>query len=144
MWSREAFPLDPRSEDGSERLYRTGDRGVRDADGMVRFLGRADSRIEAPDERVEAGVIEHALLQLEEVAACAVVPVRASMLGGRTVGCAYVPSNGQALRTGDLPGRLAGRLRRELIPSRWLVLEELPVDRRGKVDRALATALMRG
>jgi amino acid adenylation domain-containing protein len=142
--SQADFPRDPRSTDGSERLYRTGDRGLRGPDGMVRFLGRADLQIEGSSHPVEAGVIEHALLQLEEVAACAVVPVKASILGGQAVGCAYVPSNGKTLRTAELQSRLAGRLRPELIPSRWLILDELPVDGHGKVDRALARTLMGG
>lgn len=139
-----AFLQDPLATNGSGRLYRTGDRGRRGPDGLVHFLGRADFQIKTAGYRVEPAEVENAILQLQEIAACAVVPVQVDDFNGSAVGCAYVPSNGSPLRVGEIKKRLSDRLPGYMVPTRWLVLEELPVDSRGKIDRARARALLGG
>lgn len=129
---------------GTARLFRTGDRGYRGSDGLFRFVGRSAFRIAAAHGEAWPTQIEQALLQLEEVSACTVVPVTAPDRSTSMVGCAYVPSDGSVLRTRDLRRRLAGILADGEIPARWLVLEELPVDGRGIVDRGLARTLLGG
>jgi amino acid adenylation domain-containing protein len=141
--TRAAFPTRLSSQ-CSERLFRTGDRGRRGPNGTVRLLGRPDFQLEASGEGVGPDEVEHAILHLQEVAACAVVPVTVSEVGGSLVGCAYVPSNGRALSIREVRRQLAERLPEHIIPSRWLILDELPVDGRGKVDRALIRTLLRG
>lgn len=108
------------------------------------FLGRADFQIKTSGYRVEPAEVERAVLQLDEVAACAVVPVTVDDFTGTGVGCAYVPSNGAGLRAGALKRRLTEKLPGYMIPTRWMELKELPVDGRGKIDRARARALMGG
>ncbi|MEU9247637.1 amino acid adenylation domain-containing protein, partial [Streptomyces sp. NPDC048385] len=44
-----------------ERLYRTGDRGVRRPNGTLTFLGRADSQVKIRGIRIEPAEIEHTL-----------------------------------------------------------------------------------
>lgn len=142
--TRAAFVADPRPGHEGRRLYRTGDRGRRRPDGAVSFLGRADFQIKTSGYRVEPAEVERAVLQLDEVAACAVVPVTVDDFTGTGVGCAYVPSNGAGLRAGALKRRLTEKLPGYMIPTRWMELKELPVDGRGKIDRARARALMGG
>lgn len=130
--------------DGSSRLYRTGDRGRRDRDGVVTFLGRADFQIKAAGYRVEPAEVERAVRRLPEVAACAVVPVKSSGFEGSTVGCAYVAVNGAPLRAGRAKRALADTLPGYMIPSRWLMIDELPTNDRGKIDRIRLQKLMGG
>jgi len=111
-------------------------RGRRGPDGAARLLGRPDFQLETSGESVEPDEIEHAILHLADVTACAVVPVTVSDVGGSLVCCAYVPSHGRNLNARELRRQLAERLPEGIIPSRWLILDELPIDSRGKVDRA--------
>lgn len=57
----ERFCPDPYSSSPGARMYRTGDRVVRRADGELEFLGRCDDQFKLRGYRVEPGEIEAAL-----------------------------------------------------------------------------------
>ncbi|MFJ8043473.1 amino acid adenylation domain-containing protein [Kitasatospora sp. NPDC096147] len=120
-----------------ERVYRTGDRGYRDLDGRLWFLGRQDNQVKLRGFRIE----------LEEIEAAA-----SAELGGRS--CAVVlhrAENGTPQLLGFLEGTeqpdqaalhaaLAERLPTALVPSHWTALAVMPLLPGGKPDR---TALAR-
>ena len=54
--------------------YHTGDVAMRDADGMITFVGRADDVFKASDYRISPFELESALIEHEAVAEVAVVP----------------------------------------------------------------------
>ncbi|MEX1206044.1 MAG: AMP-binding protein [Dongiaceae bacterium] len=54
--------------------YRTGDVAMRDADGYLTFVGRADDVFKASDYRISPFEIESALIEHDAVAEAAVVP----------------------------------------------------------------------
>lgn len=54
--------------------YHTGDTAVRDADGYITFVGRADDVFKASDYRISPFELESALIEHEAVAEAAVVP----------------------------------------------------------------------
>lgn len=145
--TRLAFIPDPEGTRGPSaerggRLYRTGDRGRVGQNGAVHFVGRADFQIKTAGYRVEPAEVENAILRLEQVSACTVVPITVDAFAGNAVGCVYVPSNGTPLRTGEAKKRLAQSLPGYMMPAKWLALDELPVDGRGKIDRARARELI--
>jgi amino acid adenylation domain-containing protein len=142
--TEEVFLPDP--ADSGARIYRTGDLGRRDEDGNVLFSGRADFQIKTSGYRVEPAEVENAILRVEGVAACAVVPVRVGDFFGSAVGCAYVTSNGDsnALVPRRIKRQLEDLIPPYMIPSRWTAMESLPVDTRGKVDRAMIQRLLGG
>jgi amino acid adenylation domain-containing protein len=109
------------------RIYRTGDRVLRHADGCLRFLGRADHQVKLRGFRVELGEIEAVLRQHPDVAQ-AVVEVR-----GDALVAWVVVEEGRA--PGDLRAFLKARLPDYMIPAVFARLDALPLTRNGKIDR---------
>src|SRR5690606_32744131 len=138
--TRAVFLPDPTRE--GSRLYRTGDRGRYAPDGNVHFLGRADFQIKTGGYRVEPAEVENAILRLGEVSACAVVAVPTDDFSGSAVGCVYVAADGDPPRAGEIKKRLRDLLPGYMVPSRWMIVDELPIDSRGKIDRARARTLL--
>ncbi|MFD3485981.1 amino acid adenylation domain-containing protein [Streptomyces sp. NPDC058665] len=72
--TRESFTtFDPGT--GPRRIYRTGDLGRLDGEGVLHFHGRADRQIKISGHRVEPAETEAAALRLPGIRECAVVPV---------------------------------------------------------------------
>jgi amino acid adenylation domain-containing protein len=133
--TRAAFVPYPGGTDPGDRVYRTGDLAARGADGLVRFLGRADSQIKTRGYRVELGEIEVALHALGTLRECAVVGVPSQDFDGVAICCAYVPLAGADVTPGGLRDALARALPSYMLPSRWLAFDELPKTTNGKIDR---------
>ncbi|WP_328391983.1 non-ribosomal peptide synthetase [Nocardia sp. NBC_00416] len=136
-FSAQAFVADPFGPPGA-RMYRTGDL-ARWAPGRGYFYsGRADAQVKIRGHRIEIGEVEAALSGLPEVAAAA-ADVRD--LAGRPSLIGYVvPAARGAAETADLGTRLRNRLAESvpdpMVPTRIVVLGELPWTVNGKVDRA--------
>lgn len=126
------FIADP-AMPGSRR-YRSGDRVVRDRNGLLHFLERVDRQVKIRGYRIEPGEIEHALGRHEDVAAAAVVVRR---LGRTNQLHAFVqPTRANAaLQPPALRAFLAEQLPDYMIPTHLAVLERLPLTRSGKLDR---------
>jgi amino acid adenylation domain-containing protein len=133
--TRGAFLPYPGGHDSGDRIYRTGDLATLSPDGLVRFLGRADSQIKTRGYRVELGEIEAALHALGTLRECAVVGVPSQDFDGTAICCAYAPLAGTAITPVGLRGALAHALPPYMLPSRWLGLAELPKTTNGKIDR---------
>ncbi|TYK43424.1 non-ribosomal peptide synthetase [Actinomadura decatromicini] len=118
----ERFVANPFGPPGS-RLYRTGDRVRRRADGGLDFLGRADAQLALRGFRIEPGEVEAALAAQPGVRRAAV-----TAHGSRLVG--YVVGDADELRE-----RLAALLPGYLVPDDLVVLDALPLTPNGKVDR---------
>jgi amino acid adenylation domain-containing protein len=69
----ERFLPDPYSTVAGARMYRTGDRARRLADGALLFMGRADDLVKIRGFRIEPGEIEETIRKVEGVSDCAVV-----------------------------------------------------------------------
>lgn len=142
-------PEQPRSDDMSQRfavhpvsgqrICRTGDRGLlNEATGPVWFRGRADGQVKINGYRVELAEVEQSLQQDLHVQSAIVVPVpRDTGVGYRSL-AAFVTGTTDVDR---VRAELTTRLPREMVPTRIVPLDELPLTRNGKVDR---TALLAG
>ncbi|WP_280391136.1 non-ribosomal peptide synthetase [Nocardia wallacei] len=127
------FVADPFGEPGG-RLYRTGDIVRSTGHGELEYLGRTDFQVKLRGIRIELGEIEAVLAEQEQVDR-AVVVVRATAGSERLV--AYVTAAaGHHLDPEALERRLRETLPGHLVPSRIVVLDEFPLNRSGKVDRA--------
>jgi len=135
--TRAVFLSNPFASDPADRIYRTGDLARIGDDGLVYFLGRADSQIKSRGYRIELGEIETALNALSCLRECAVVAVSTDGFEGTAICCAYVPSPGVAVAPGELRHALAKVLPAPMLPSRWMAYERLPRNANEKFDRRL-------
>ena len=127
-----AFVPDPR---GEGRIYKTGDLARRSPDGLFHFLGRADSQIKSRGYRIELGEIETALSALSDLGEAAVVGVDVGGFEGTAICCAYAPAAGADVQPAEVRRRLQELLPTYMLPSRWHVLDVLPKNVNGKIDR---------
>ena len=128
----ERFVADPFSGTG-ERLYRTGDLVRWREDGQLEYLGRIDHQVKIRGFRIELGEIEAQLLAQPEVRE-AVVIADEGPGGARLVG--YVaPQVGRHLEPAELKTRLGTALPDYMIPSALVMLDALPLNANGKIDR---------
>jgi len=118
-----------------ERIYRTGDRGRLMPDGEIEFLGRIDRQIKINGQRIELGEIEATLIQQPGVKQAVVDAVEAD---GQKKLVAYVVTEiGLHLKPSDLSAAVENFLPAHMVPSSFLMLESLPLNANGKVDRSL-------
>ncbi|WP_328433271.1 non-ribosomal peptide synthetase [Streptomyces sp. NBC_00425] len=119
-----------------ERLYRTGDIVRWRADGVLDYLGRADSQVKLRGVRIEPDEIAGVLRTCPGVRE-AVVAVKGE--GERRAPAAYVVmADGARAEPRLLRSFLAERLPAAMVPTWYVPLDELPVTPNGKADlRAL-------
>ncbi|MGV4885942.1 amino acid adenylation domain-containing protein [Streptomyces viridosporus] len=117
-----------------ERLCRTGDLGTHRPDGSVEWLGRRDSQVKLRGFRIELGEIEHALRQLPDIRQ-AVVLHRTDLPGEPALVAYLVLSGGHRPAPEELRGALRTSLPGYMVPARFVVLDEMPVNRSGKTDK---------
>ncbi|TDU69091.1 non-ribosomal peptide synthetase [Streptomyces sp. KS 21] len=139
----ERFVASPFGPAGA-RMYRTGDLARWDENGRLKYAGRADNQVKVNGIRVEPTEIEAALGRHPAVGQ-AVVTVREDHTGtARLVG--YVAPAGAAdgetaqdaaaLSSADLQRFVAKRLPDYMVPALIMVLDRLPLNANGKLDRA--------
>jgi amino acid adenylation domain-containing protein len=138
-----AFVYPPGRHDDAHRMYKTGDLASVGDDGLVRFLGRADSQIKSRGHRIELGEIEAALHASLDIAAGAVVALPTSRFEGALICCAYVPARGAEPTAASLRRFLAARLPAYMVPARWLAIDRMPTNANGKTDRGALRELFR-
>ncbi|USX18525.1 amino acid adenylation domain-containing protein [Oxalobacteraceae bacterium OTU3REALA1] len=130
--SAERFIADPFGADG-ERLYRTGDLVRWNEEGQLEYLGRIDHQVKIRGFRIELGEIEGQLLAQPEVRE-AVVLALDGPAGARLVGYASAKA-GQTLLAAELRQKLGETLPDYMVPSAIVVMDALPINANGKVDR---------
>ena len=134
----ERFVPDPFGSRIGGRLYRTGDLGRRDAGGEVEFLGRNDLQVKVRGYRLEPDEVEEALRRHPDVGAAA---VKVWHEGDEARLVAYVVSRqGQTPRPSAFRAHLKRLLPDPMIPSTFVVVEDLPRTPSGKVDRSALPA----
>ncbi|WP_394827258.1 amino acid adenylation domain-containing protein [Pendulispora albinea] len=136
----ERWRPDPWSDAPGARLYMTGDRVRRRADGALEFLGRLDHQVKVRGMRIEVGEIEACLRRHPDVREAAV------MLGESGAGATYLVAyvTGVGPGAGDttaLRAHLRAHLPEAMVPSKLVWLEDMPVGSNGKVDRSRLPAL---
>lgn len=123
------------ASDLSDRIYKTGDLAKIGSDGLIYFLGRADSQIKSRGHRIELGEVEAALNALGSLRECAAVAVSTDGFEGAIIGCAYVSFPDREITINMMRKELSRMLPNYMLPSRWMALDALPKNASGKIDR---------
>jgi amino acid adenylation domain-containing protein len=130
----ERFVPDPFSDDPDARLYRTGDLARWLPDGTVDFIGRTDRQIKIRGFRIEPGEIESVLERHPAVYAAAVADREDD--GGHSRLVSYLtPADADHPPAFDeLRALVAEHLPAYMIPSAWVLVDQMPMTPNGKVD----------
>ncbi len=139
-WNRpdltaEKFVANPFDSRAGSKLYRTGDRVRRRADGNIEFMGRVDRQVKINGKRVELDEIE-GCLRRSGLVADAAVTVSAPGSGARKVFAYVTEIENTSLSINDLRSFLKNELPDYMVPSSISVLSSLPLSPTGKVDRS--------
>ncbi|MFG2224895.1 non-ribosomal peptide synthetase [Streptomyces sp. NPDC048644] len=113
-----------------QRMYRTGDLVRRPADGLLRYVGRADDEVKIKGVRLSPAEVESALLAHDAVASAL---VRVDSRSG--VVCYLVRRPGHTVTAHDLRAFLAQRLPSVVASPVFVELSALPLLSSGKADR---------
>ena len=114
-----------------KRMYRTGDL-VREVDGQLYFQGRKDNQIKHMGYRIELEEIEAAVHALPGVVQAAVVYNRVNAAFGKIYCYVQADSNFNEDRA---MAELAQKLPEYMLPNKISLMNELPRNPNGKVDR---------
>ncbi len=128
------FVPDPYASEPGARMYRTGDLARWRADGVIEFLGRLDGQVKIRGFRVEPGEVEAVLRNRAEVRE-AVVVVRGDGEAKHLVAYVTVTGGDPVTVSRHLREHAAALLPDYLVPTAVVILDELPINISGKVDR---------
>lgn len=125
----EAFVQNPLNPHYSEKIYRTGDLAHYNQYGEIMFDGRKDFQIKHMGYRIELGEIETAILSFDEVYnACCIYDTEQSVI------VAFCNAD-QSVAGLDIKKYLGDILPRYMIPAKYILLDEMPYNDNGKIDR---------
>ncbi|MDJ0843510.1 amino acid adenylation domain-containing protein [Crocosphaera sp.] len=129
----EKFIPNPFSNDPEARLYKTGDLARYLPDGNIEFLGRIDHQVKIRGLRIELGEIETALSQHPQVEKV-VVLVREDQPTKKRLVAYLIPQQQGKLSPQQLRSFLQQKLPEYMIPSAFILLENLPLTSNGKIN----------
>ncbi|KAH8586613.1 hypothetical protein B0O99DRAFT_695320 [Bisporella sp. PMI_857] len=152
----ESFIINPpwaASQSSQRRMYRTGDLVCYNSDGTFYFVGRKDSQLKVRGQRLELGEAQHCISEAENVRHCFVEFQKTGPCAGKLVAVVSLHDfSGQDSRILQiLPAEhkdqaskiistvcdfVSDKLPAWMVPTIWIVVEELPMSASGKLDRS--------
>ncbi len=120
------------------RLYKTGDTARRLANGELEYFGRNDFQVKIRGHRIELGEIEAALCAMPEVKRAFVIDSERENDGSKYL-VAYIvvskPYVNDRVCQQDCRKYLTAKLPEYMLPSVFIVIDEIPLNASGKLDR---------
>lgn len=119
-----------------ELIYRTGDLGKLNADGEFVFCGRKDFQIKHMGHRIELEEVERAISAVDGVErCCCIFDEKKSKLRGFYLG---------SIEKEELHNRLVQTLPAFMVPGLLRRLDDMPLNKNGKIDRKKLSELTGG
>ncbi|NOQ26058.1 MAG: amino acid adenylation domain-containing protein [Bacteroidales bacterium] len=126
--TNEKFILNPYNN--KEKLYKSGDLGKYDNNGIVRFCGRIDNQVNIRGFRIELGEIENQILKHPKISNSVVIPIEKD---DEKWICAYVVAE-SLISEKQIREFLINKLPEYMIPYFIKIIDELPMNSNGKVS----------
>lgn len=114
-------------------MYKTGDLVERMSNGYLHFRGRADNQVKHMGYRIELEEIEAAFSTLPYVDEVGVIYEKINAELGQIK--AYISINQSGLILADISDDLKNILPTYMVPRKIIILEKLPKNQNGKIDR---------
>ncbi|HEY6661266.1 MAG TPA: amino acid adenylation domain-containing protein, partial [Pyrinomonadaceae bacterium] len=130
----ERFVPDPFSDVPGARIYRSGDLTRYRENSEIEFLGRIDYQVKIRGHRIEPGEVETALRKNPRVLEAVVLD--REQAGDKRLVAFIVPEHRQTISLTELQNSLKDQLPDYMMPSGWVLLDEMPLTPTGKIDRA--------
>lgn len=127
--TRERFLPDPAHP--GKYLFRTADVGMWNEDGMLVYIGRADTQVKIRGYRIEPGEITAVLSGMPGVRQCITVARKGA--DGVAYLASYVACNG-TVNTSELKILLENTLPAYMVPAHIVMVDHLPLTHNGKTD----------
>ncbi|KAM0805972.1 nonribosomal peptide synthase Pes1 [Usnea florida] len=148
----------PNESSATRMVYRTGDLVKYAEDGSILYIRRKDNQAKLHGQRLELGEVEHHLVQVPTVQhALAVIPSR-GIHDKKLVAVLSFKQNLEACINHDslrlvsrqdgeahvriVRDHVSSRLPPYMVPSNWIVLQDIPLLPSGKLDRRRMTGLV--
>ncbi|HSZ30897.1 MAG TPA: amino acid adenylation domain-containing protein, partial [Pseudonocardiaceae bacterium] len=129
------FVANPFGTPGS-RMYRTGDVVRWNAAGELEYLGRVDYQVKIRGFRVELGEIEAVLARHPDVGEVVVTArTEENGSGAQRIVAYVVPAGAHVPTPSELRSFLGGILPNYMVPAAFVLLDGLPLNANGKLDR---------
>jgi crotonobetaine/carnitine-CoA ligase len=122
----------------------TGDLARADEDGFLYFVGRLKDVIKRSGENVGAEEVEAVLLEHASIAEVAVIGVPDDFRDEAVMACIVTSEDEAALTLAQVQDFCADRLARFKVPTRMVVVQDLPRGLLGKVDKKALRARFAG
>lgn len=135
----EKFVQNPFSNVRGDRLYRSGDLARFLPNGEIAFLGRVDEQIKIRGYRIEPAEIVKALDEHPAVQASSVI-AREVEPGDKRLVAYFVPQSNAKPMHAELRNFISARIPEYMIPAVFVIVDRLPLNASGKVDRTALPA----
>lgn len=129
----EKFIENPCGPDTGTRLYKTGDLARYLPDGNLELLGRVDNQLKIRGVWIEQSKVQ-AVLSQHPAVRFVVITVREDAPGDKHLVAYVVLKGGQSIASGDLRRYLLQYLPIYMVPSAFVLLDELPMTPQGRID----------
>lgn len=138
--TKERFLPNVFSPNKSGTLYRTGDFVRKLPCGNLDFVGRKDNQVKIRGFRIELDGIEHCLNQLPKIGSSC-VNLHVCDAGHKQLIAHVVPSQTPFYTLQELREELIKLVPEYMIPHQFFLLESMPVNQNGKIDRNVLKGL---
>ncbi len=118
----------------NEKIYRTGDIVYRDSDGNFIYSGRKDNQIKYNGQRIELEEIESIIEKYDTVSK---TMAKIYKQDGKSdiLAAFYISSDKKEINSNDLYEHCKKWINVSMIPSKFIMVEDIPLTLNGKLDR---------
>ncbi|MTI47958.1 MAG: amino acid adenylation domain-containing protein [Firmicutes bacterium] len=133
--TKERFVSDPFGQIES-LMYKTGDLARYLPDGNIEYLNRVDHQVKIRGFRIELEEVESVLAQYPTIKEVIVMP-KEDKQGIKELVAYILPHKDKMITTGEVYTYMKMKLPEYMIPSRFIMIDEIPLTPNGKIDKGL-------